>query len=35
LAWGEVDCPADLKQAENVVRNIIENRPEGRCGALA
>jgi choline kinase len=24
LAWGEVDCPADLKRAEEVVRGIAE-----------
>jgi choline kinase len=35
LAWGEVDCPADLKQAENVVRNIIDNGPAAQSGAFA
>lgn len=35
LAWGEVDCPADLKQAENVVRSIVGNLPEMQCDAMA
>jgi L-glutamine-phosphate cytidylyltransferase len=26
LAWGEVDCPADLKHAEEVVRGIAERK---------
>ncbi|MRR58345.1 MAG: phosphocholine cytidylyltransferase family protein [Deltaproteobacteria bacterium] len=35
LAWGEVDCPADLKQAEYVVRSIAEAQAPPCCGALA
>lgn len=35
LAWGEVDCPADLKHAERVVRGIAECRLGTRRGALA
>ena len=35
LAWGEVDCPADLKQAEYVVRSIADGQARPCCGALA
>ncbi len=34
LAWGEVDCPDDLQQAENVVRGIVEGQTSHRRGAL-
>jgi choline kinase len=35
LPWGEVDCPADLKHAEKVVRGIVESQPAAKRGALA
>lgn len=35
LAWGEVDCPADLEHAEDVVRGIAGRQKSSRCGALA
>ena len=35
LAWGEVDCPDDLKHAENVVRGIAEGQISPKPGVLA
>ncbi len=35
LAWGEVDCPADLTHAEDVVRGISEGQICNRRSALA
>lgn len=35
LAWGEVDCPDDLKHAENVVRGIAEGQISPKHDALA
>ncbi len=35
LPWGEVDCPADLKHAESVVRGIAESQPAAKRVALA
>ena len=30
LAWAEIDYPADLKKAEDVVRGIAKIQPGGR-----
>jgi len=35
LAWGEVDCPADLKRAEEVVAGITEAETMPRRVVLA
>jgi choline kinase len=35
LAWWEVDCPSDLKHAEDVVRGVAERRTDNRRTALA
>jgi choline kinase len=35
LAWGEVDCPEDLKRAEEVVRSIAQEQTPTRCGGFA
>jgi choline kinase len=35
LAWGEVDCPSDLKRAEDVVRGIAEADTTPRRALLA
>lgn len=34
LVWGEVDCPADLKHAEKVVRGIAERQAGDMRGAV-